>query len=593
MSHEIRTPINVMMGMTEMILCANDADEITSYGAAIQSAGRMLINLINNILDVSKIESGNFTIMAEPYRTSDLLLELVWTGMEPARKREIRFSVDADENLPSGMIGDFIHIKQVVTNFITNAIKYTDQGGVSVRISQKADSADTGKVHLVISVADTGIGIKKENLGVLFDAFTRVDLLTHRNIEGTGLGLAIAKTLTDLMGGGIQVESELGKGSVFTVVIPQAVADPEPLGSTRLLEKKIVKPQKVSFVAPAGRVLVVDDNPENVQVIKSLLSRTLLRVDTALSGAECLEIVKNERYDLLFMDYMMPEMDGIETYKRLREEVPNFAAPVAALTANAIAGADKMFLEAGFAAYITKPIMWKELEDTLLKYLPPHLISKIQTEAPSWVTEDLEAELRKDLASYDIAIEEGLKYVNGDMALYAKMAEIFLEGYERGESEAKRFIHEKDWNQLMYKVHSLKSASRSVGAMDLRGTAAFMETRCRRGDGASVEASAQLLFLQWERVCAGLRHFTERIASFREGDQTETAKPDLDALLDNIHNHRYKPAMAELCAMLAVPADRNLEQILESVKTALADLNFEEAEREAERAFAALGREVE
>jgi signal transduction histidine kinase len=378
MSHEIRTPINVILGMNEMVLrestlLSTGGEQIANYSSSIETAGKMLLELINNILDISKIESGKTEVLDEEYKTADLIRELTIAGSEQAGRKDLRFVLEADDRLPRKLYGDFIHLKQIGFNFLSNAAKYTEQGSITLRINgnrkEKADRLENSSPDIFllrIAVEDTGIGIKEEHLGMLFDAFTRIDLPAHRNIEGTGLGLAIAGELAELMGGKITVESEWGTGSVFAVEVPQIIEQEEPVGKVYAVSAGRVQREEPFFTAKGGRVLAVDDNRENLLVLSSLLRRTLLAVDTVSSGSECLKKLKQKNYHVIFMDYMMSGMDGIETFRRIREENKNFAIPVIALTADARREIKQRFLEEGFSGCLTNPVMWRDLEQCLL-----------------------------------------------------------------------------------------------------------------------------------------------------------------------------------------------------------------------------------
>jgi signal transduction histidine kinase/ActR/RegA family two-component response regulator len=387
MSHEIRTPINVILGMNEMVLRISEwehgganAHEIAGYSRAIESAGKTLMALVNNVLDMSRIESGKMELNEGPYKTAELIRELFVMEQEIAARKGLTFMVEADEGLPSELFGDETRIKQVALNFLSNAFKYTETGGVALRVRGTGDSAKgspAGSLRLYLAVEDTGIGIREEQKPELFGIFARLDTKQFRHIEGSGLGLAIAKELAGLMGGSIGVESIWGKGSVFSVEIPQRVLNAEPMGAW--LTNKTAPMREQGFTAPGARILVVDDNAENIEVIKALLERAEIQVDTASGGVECIAAVQKERYHTVIMDYMMPGMDGIELFRRLRELFGRKAAqetPVIALTAHAVSGAAGRFLDEGFAAYLAKPVTGADSEEALLRLLPSDLIRR-------------------------------------------------------------------------------------------------------------------------------------------------------------------------------------------------------------------------
>jgi len=379
MSHEIRTPINVVIGMNEMILRENKNTDIETYSRNIQNASNMLLGLVNDVLDFSKIESGQYELVEKNYSLHDLINDELLILNARASGKSLFTVLDADSTLPSVLFGDDLRIKQCLTNLISNAVKYTKEGKVTLKAFK--EPIDENKIMLCFTVTDTGLGIKEENISKLFDTFKRLELEKTRDIEGTGLGLNIVQRLLALMNGSISVESEYGKGSSFTIKIPQVVIDAKEMDST--FEKQSVpkKEEKLAsnkslFTAPDVSVLVVDDNKMNLTLMKGLLRRTKIQVDLANSGKECLELTKQKSYHLIFMDHMMPEMDGIETMKFLRadESNPNRNTIIVVLTANAIAGFKEMYLSEGFDDYFTKPIEAKKLEELLIHYLPKELV---------------------------------------------------------------------------------------------------------------------------------------------------------------------------------------------------------------------------
>ncbi len=383
MSHEIRTPINTIIGLNEMILREDISDEIAENAINIQNASKMLLTTINDILDLSKLESGKMEIIPTQYEVSSMFSDLVNLIWIRAHQKELEFKVDIDPNIPSMLYGDEVRIKQVITNMLTNAVKYTETG--SVTLSAKAERISPVTILFRISVIDTGKGIRKESLEDLFRSFKRVDETVNRNIEGTGLGLSISKQLLDMMGGEISVDSVYHKGSTFTIELQQDIVNSRPIGMIDFAAQKQLgnrEKYKQAFVAPDAKVLVVDDNDMNRMVAKKLLRGTKAKVETVGSGKECLEKTAGETYHVIFMDHMMPDMDGEETLKALRAQTKGFCqkVPVVALTANVMANADQIYQEMGFDGYLAKPINAALLEASLLKYVPPDLIEYMSEE---------------------------------------------------------------------------------------------------------------------------------------------------------------------------------------------------------------------
>lgn len=391
MSHEIRTPINSIIGMNELILRESTEQNILEYAGNVDNASKLLLTLVNDILDFSKIESGKMEIVEKAYQLASVLNDEVHLLETKAVKKNLQVVVSIDESLPSTLVGDDMRIRQIITNLITNAVKYTKEGSVAFTVY--GAWTDYEKFVLKIAVQDTGIGIRKEDQERLFQRFTRFDLQKNSTVEGCGLGLAITKRLVDLMHGEIYVDSEYGKGSTFSVAIPQEVMSRGPVGDLESAYQEEVLSRKKyheAFHAPEARVLVVDDNTMNLAVVKGLLKRTEIIVETATSGMECLYMTRQKKYHLILMDHMMPEMDGIETFHKLREEKdnPNADTRVIALTANAIVGSREEYMREGFVDYVTKPIDASELEIVLMSYLPEELI----------ITQEKERERAEELA---------------------------------------------------------------------------------------------------------------------------------------------------------------------------------------------------
>ncbi len=372
MSHEIRTPINSILGLNELILRdQNVSDEIVKDASGIQGAGKLLLALINDILDFSKMEAGSMAIVPVDYRIGDTISEIVNMIWLKANDKGLKFDVTIDPKVPAVLYGDEVRIKQIMINLLNNAVKYTQEGSIGLHI--ESANTDENTTVLSISVSDTGMGIKKEAIPYLFDAFKRVDEAKNRNIEGTGLGLSIVKQLTELMNGNIAVNSVYGEGSTFTVTVTQGITDPAQIGDLNIHNQTLLKRKQYesSFLAPEAKVLIVDDNEMNIEVEKRLLLDTKMVIDTALSGKEALELTVQNRYDVILMDHLMPEMDGIECLKNLRDQAGglNRVTPVVVLTANAGSENRDMYNRAGFDGYLVKPVSGEALEEILMRHI--------------------------------------------------------------------------------------------------------------------------------------------------------------------------------------------------------------------------------
>lgn len=377
MSHEIRTPINTIIGLNEMNLREQISEEVEENSVNIQRASGMLLSLINDVLDMSKIGAGKMEIIPRNYDFGGLLSDLINISWLRAHEKKLEFNLDISPNIPAMLYGDDIRIRQVVTNILTNAIKYTQKG--SVTLLADGEILDNNRIRLKISVKDTGIGIRAEDIPHLFDSFQRLDERNNKGIEGTGLGLAISYQFVEMMGGEILVDSSYQRGSVFSVVIEQGIVDKTPMGAVGKVLKSSAGNRKKyhqTFEAPDAKVLVVDDNEMNRMVAVKLLRGTRVQVDTAASGEECLEKTKSHYYHTIFMDHLMPEMDGIETLSRIRKQENGMCkdTPVIALTANVVSGADKFYRKRGFDGYLMKPINGTLFEAMLADCLPENLI---------------------------------------------------------------------------------------------------------------------------------------------------------------------------------------------------------------------------
>ena len=376
MSHEIRTPINAVIGMNEMILRESSESAIRQYAYDARSSANTLLGIINDILDFSKIESGKMEIIPVEYELKHVVTELVNMIEKRAADKGLELQVEVYPELPSKLYGDDVRIKQIVTNLLTNAVKYTERGRVTLTVDGHMVQ---DQLQLYICVEDTGIGIKQEDLDKLFSAFERIEEKRNRNIEGTGLGMSITTLLLNMMGSSLEVFSVYGKGSSFSFVLEQQVVDNTPIGQLAQKEEEDASYQyKEAFTAPGARLLVVDDNKMNCKVFKALLKKTQVQVMECYSGAECLQLTEAYKYDLIFLDHMMPELDGVETFKLLRSDSANLNldTPVVVLTANAMSGAKEQYLEEGFDAFLAKPIVPEDLEHMLADMLPKELLVK-------------------------------------------------------------------------------------------------------------------------------------------------------------------------------------------------------------------------
>lgn len=468
MSHEIRTPINAVVGMNEMILRECGDEKILEYANNIEIASHNLLSIISDVLDFSKIESGKMEIVDCEYKLGELLKDVCMMIELKAKKKGLQFGIEVDEMLPCVLFGDEVRIKQVLINLLNNAVKYTKRGKVRLKVTGSVNQEDTAEIVWVVE--DTGIGIQKEDISKLFREFQRLDLDTNRNIEGTGLGLAITHNLVNMMGGSLEVESVYGEGSVFTVRMKQKVLSKDVIGDFEKNYRHMVNNEykySVSFVAPTAKVLVVDDNQMNLQVVQSLLKKTQLQIVTCESGSGALELMCEEKFDAILLDHMMPGMDGLETLRRAKQmpENKNKDVAVIALTANAISGAREMYISKGFTDYISKPIEGTLLENKLKKYLPEEKVQDVALEEQkkAEVSEENAAEKEEKLIDYAV----GMKYCAGSEEIYRKIMSIFCEQYEEKRAGLQRLFDCEDWDGYTVQIHALKSNALNIGAEKL------------------------------------------------------------------------------------------------------------------------------
>ena len=488
MSHEIRTPINAVIGMNEMILRENKDETVHEYAQNIQSASSMLLELVNDILDFSKIESGQLELVEDTYHLASLIQDEKLLLNARVAGKPISTLIEVDPRIPSCLMGDKLRVKQILTNLLSNGVKYTKQGNVTLKVSFEWQDADT--IILIFSVADTGIGIKEEDLPRLFDKFKRLDLVENQNIEGTGLGLNIVKQLVEQMQGNIKVESEYGKGSVFTVSIPQKVVDRNAVGNFEEAVREYRKKNQVVeslFTAPDASVLVVDDNRMNLNLMKALIKRTKMQIEIASSGMECLELTRRKKFDIILMDHMMPGMDGVETLKALRAEANNGNknTTVVALTANAIAGSREMYLDYGFDDYLSKPIQADKLDELLGRFLPDSLVKYDKTNEKQKSVEKMQKAVVSEEV-LDIDSELGMQYCLNMVDFYKEAMKDFCEQVREYLPQMETIFEQKDWKQYAVITHALKGNAKNIGAVAFSDLSLQHEKAAKEGNEAFI-----------------------------------------------------------------------------------------------------------
>ena len=524
MSHEIRTPINAVLGMNEMIIReSSDGQDDTSikkkgeafsnirnYAGNIKNAGNNLLSIINDILDFSKIEAGKLEISESKYELSSLITDVSNLISFPAKDKGLDFIIDVDESIPDGLYGDKVRVRQIITNLLTNAVKYTDRGSVKliIRMAEKTVREEE-TVTLQIAVKDTGIGIRQEDIGKLFSKFQRVDLERNSTVEGAGLGLAITSSLLSMMGGHISVDSTYGEGSCFTVTLPQKVVSCEPIGNIRMTNEENGKDYESyheSFRAPEARILIVDDTRINIAVTTGLLKKTGIPTDSAQNGREALEMAERNVYDLILMDQRMPGMDGTEALHKLRNEESgiNSHTPVICMTADAIIGAKERYTAEGFTDYIPKPVSGEMLEKTLIRYLPKSKILMTRQAIQTSTDESTQAtgqndfpEIFSGLPEAGIDISKGMINCQGDEELYRSLLQEYAAGAEEKSRNLQALYREKNWKQYAILIHAVKSSSRLIGASVLSKEAAELENAADKGREDIIEEKHQKTLEQY------------------------------------------------------------------------------------------------
>lgn len=480
MSHEIRTPLNAISGMNEMILRQAPPGEIQQYAYNIKSASTALLSLINEILDFSKIESGHMEIVPADYKLTELLREVCTLVGVRAQAKDLQFKIHVDPYLPNGLYGDGGRLRQILINILNNAIKYTPAGSVTLDISGHRHEST---LYLRAAITDTGIGIREEDKDRLFHVFERLDIKRNCKIEGTGLGLAITHRLLTMMEGTINVSSIYGEGSTFTIELPQAVHSFDPVGAFSLAAPQDLdasEMHQVSFIAPEAHVLIVDDNEMNCFVANSLLQETQVQTTIAHSGAEALSALKQQHFDVVLLDYMMPGMDGVETLHKAKELLGESTTRFIALTATAISGSREKFLSEGFDNYLSKPMTGDDLTAMMRRYLPPKLLQEPPCAEPQPVpvpmaSDSQTAPTPAARSQPLIDREVGLKYCNNMQVLYDKVLAMFSEQSKEKIAQLDQDLSEANWQDYRINIHALKSTALTIGCRSLNEAAKTQE----------------------------------------------------------------------------------------------------------------------
>ena len=509
MSHEIRTPMNAIMGFSELILKMDISDTVREYVSDIKNSSQNLLAIINDILDISKLDSGKVELACANYLPHTLLQDVYHIIDMQARKKGLHFQMNIDPRIPNELFGDVARIRGILINILNNAVKYTQEGSIQFNIRLLALQED--KASLEYSITDTGIGIKESALEHLFDSFTRFDSKKNSDIEGTGLGLSIVNGYVNLMGGTINVDSIYGRGSTFTVVLEQQVIDASPMACTPSQPTLSTQNNESILKVTNVHVLVTDDNLINLKVIKNTLEHYGFRVDTATGGAEAISLCRDKDYDLIFMDQMMPGMDGIEAMVQIRALSPHYATggacKIIALTANAIAGVRGELMEKGFDEYMSKPIAMDLLEHIIRSFVPA---SKISLDSPSTTADAYAPAIPKLTTSClakllpDINVTEGLNHCNGKMELFIRILEIAFQSAEQQLSTLEDLYTQRAFSDYTIQIHSMKGQLLNMGAIRLGEAARELELASREGRYDVIASQKEIFAGNYRKLMADI-----------------------------------------------------------------------------------------
>lgn len=587
MSHEIRTPMNSIVGITEILLRSRHSPKEQEYLLNIQSSGRVLLTIINDVLDCSKMEAGKMQLFDEPYDTCSLFHDLRISMENRIGHSGLELIYDIDQDIPCKLKGDMGRIRQVIINLVNNAIKYTEKG--SVRFSVHVRQKNTDKVMLYYEVADTGIGIRKEDQKILFDAFQRVEMDRNRYVEGTGLGLTISQNLVNMMGGVIEVESEYGKGSRFFFTIEQTIIDPTPVSAVNYNGQKdnvTEKEAECLFIAPEAHILLVDDNELNLVVAKELLKPLRMQIDTAENGLQAVKMVRGSQYDLVLMDHMMPVMDGIEAAKAIRAlpEDKYQKLPIIALTANAMVDARKEFLNAGMNGFVAKPIDFARICNQLKLWLPKDLVRDVpKEEAKKLLADDLsDREIQPEDPQMGFSFEEGVKHC-GSKAALMKTIRIFYRTIDSKADKIEQCLKEGLISDYVVEVHALKSSALLIGAVPLSEAAKELEGYGKQGKTELLEEKTPDLLAMYRdfkdilKPCADKEEAARQEASNGEWCQAlqqihqcieQFDLDGVDQIMEQLEEYQIPECIRESMDQLRVyVADVSMEEIMELTDT--------------------------
>ena len=581
MSHEIRTPMNAIVGLSDIIMEESKGRKVYGYACDIKSSSRNLLALINDILDLSKVEAGKMELILTEYHLKTLVNEVMNMMDIVASQHGLMLMSEFDMSIPCRYLGDEGRIKQILINLLNNALKFTKKGHVKISVAGiPGESPDTER--LIFRVEDTGCGIRKEDMERIFENFRQLDTKRSRNAEGTGLGLSISRHLAELMGGSVRVESVYGEGSTFIVDILQKVQDSRPLSEVPEAEIQKEKPLE-PFTTRNCKVLVVDDNMINRKVARSLLQTYDLEITEAESGMEAIQFAKGTLFDIIFMDHMMPLMDGIEAVQKIRNDCgENGTLPVIiALTANAMEGVRETFLASGFQDFITKPLDRKAMHRVLLKWIP----EEKRIAGGSWINHlQSNNDMFRDVIIEGIDTDEVAGHYNGSMDEYKELLTLYCLDGQRKLKVLKELWEEQDYEGYGIEVHALKSASANVGAMRLSSRAKEQEKAVNRKDLNFVDSRIYKLLTEYEEQ---LQHIQDYLNENRQ-EAADVQKKEIDkeellqkleSALESLEDFQAKECAHKIEEILQCRLGADIEAALGKVREQLKLYEDDEAEQ--------------
>lgn len=573
MSHEIRTPMNAIVGLSDVIMEESRGRKVYEYACDIKSSSGNLLTLINDILDLSKVEAGKMELVMTKYHVKALVNEVLNMLDIVASQHGLRMQSEFDMSIPCRYLGDEGRIKQILINILNNALKFTKEGFVGISVSgEPGDTED--KECLIFRIEDSGCGIHEEDIEGIFENFRQVDSRRNRSVEGTGLGLSITKRLVELMQGTIEVESVYGEGTVFTVKIPQEIVDKRLL--SEVPEEEVKREEKLEpFVAEEIKILLVDDNVINRRVARILLQSYGMEIEEADCGQEAINLVRRKRYDIIFMDHMMPQMDGIETVQIIRTECgENGTSPIIiALTANAMGGVREVFLNNGFQAFLPKPLDRRRLHEALLEWIP----EEKRTASKTWARDEQPENRRyvefKDIYIEGIDTDEVAGRYSGSIEEYQELLDLYCLDGKRKLTLLRELWEKGDYKTYGIEVHALKSASANVGAMRLSKSAREQERAVDRGDKTFVDSHVEYLLAEYEEQLGYIREFLAGDSETDKEDRNEIEKGELiqgmEQALDSLENFRAKQCAGKVEEILQYRIPDSIESKLTEIREQL------------------------